>query len=408
MGKLLATAALCLALVAPARAASTYSLTTDASSTTLKLNGRLHMQSLANVEQLVIDSVRGLFTWTYGIQASTANFTGSGATTYSVTTSSGISVGGTGGVLATFFQATGAFYGSLVGNASSATSATTATNLASGAAGSMPYQTGSGATSFVSSVASRVLSIVGTTPTWLSFLPTSVSVSTANVSPGFNGASNFVQVGADGKLTAIDGSNLTNISGTLSGGTTGTNSRWTSATSQVGGGLFDNGTSVTLPVASSMTFNGAVGGAASFSSSSWTYVASQSFGSALTTPHFVSSVTITTDGLHPLMACYYGTGQDNSAASSALGWAVWIDNVKYLPSMPQGTMGGSAQFQKCSSGNVNMSNCSGCQPIFGADIPAAGVHVFAVYFWDPQNFNFSVPANYIVTDKAVWGAEQVR
>lgn len=235
MKKLLAVAALALALVAPRASASTYSVTTDASSTTLKLAGRFRMPNLSGVDQLIVDSVKGLFTWTYGIQASTASFTGTGNTTYSVVTSSGIQVNGGAGVVASWFQATSNFFGNLVGNVTgnvtgNATTATTATNLASGGAGSIPYQTGSGATSFVSSVANSVLSIVGTTPTWLSFIPNSVTISTQNVSPGFNAANEFLQVGSDGKLPTIDGSKLTGISGTLTGGQNGFAAYWTGAT----------------------------------------------------------------------------------------------------------------------------------------------------------------------------------
>ena len=58
-----------------------------------------------------------------------------------------------------------------VGNATSATSATTATNLAGGAAASIPYQTGAGATSFIASGAGdsgKVLQSNGTSaPSWV-------------------------------------------------------------------------------------------------------------------------------------------------------------------------------------------------------------------------------------------------
>jgi hypothetical protein len=58
-----------------------------------------------------------------------------------------------------------------VGNATSATSATTATNLAGGAAASIPYQTGAGATTFLASGAGdagKVLQSNGTSaPTWV-------------------------------------------------------------------------------------------------------------------------------------------------------------------------------------------------------------------------------------------------
>lgn len=109
------------------------------------------------------------------------------------------------------------FIGNLTGNVTGNLTGTASlsTSIAAGAAGSMPYQTGAGVTAFLASSAGKILSVVGTTPTWFSALPTTVSISTVNVSPTFNGASNFLQVGADGKLPTIDGSNLTNVNSTL-------------------------------------------------------------------------------------------------------------------------------------------------------------------------------------------------
>ena len=73
----------------------------------------------------------------------------------------------------TFVPSTGTlttttFSGALSGNASTATSATTATNLAGGAANQVPYQTGSGATSFVSAPGTNgyVLTWNGTNIVW--------------------------------------------------------------------------------------------------------------------------------------------------------------------------------------------------------------------------------------------------
>ena len=55
------------------------------------------------------------------------------------------------------------FVGALTGNA---TTATTATNIASGAAGSHPYQTGSGATAMLAAGTSSQVLVSGTTPSW--------------------------------------------------------------------------------------------------------------------------------------------------------------------------------------------------------------------------------------------------
>jgi hypothetical protein len=56
---------------------------------------------------------------------------------------------------------------SIGGNAATATSATTATNLAGGATGSLPYQTGAGATTFLAAGTNGyVLTLAGGVPTW--------------------------------------------------------------------------------------------------------------------------------------------------------------------------------------------------------------------------------------------------
>ena len=56
---------------------------------------------------------------------------------------------------------------SIGGNAATATSATTATNLAGGANGSVPYQTGSGATTFLAAGTNGyVMTLAGGVPTW--------------------------------------------------------------------------------------------------------------------------------------------------------------------------------------------------------------------------------------------------
>jgi hypothetical protein len=56
---------------------------------------------------------------------------------------------------------------SIGGNAATATSATTATNLAGGATGSLPYQSGAGATTFLAAGTNgHVLTLAGGVPTW--------------------------------------------------------------------------------------------------------------------------------------------------------------------------------------------------------------------------------------------------
>ena len=61
--------------------------------------------------------------------------------------------------------------------ATSATSATTATNLAGGASGSLPYQTGSGATTFLAAgTNSYILTMVSGVPAWAAAPATGVTI----------------------------------------------------------------------------------------------------------------------------------------------------------------------------------------------------------------------------------------
>ena len=104
-------------------------------------------------------------------------------------TINGTTIGGTTAAAVTATTFTGAGTG-LTGTASalsiggSAASATTATNLAGGAAGSVPYQSGAGATTFLAAGSNgQYLTLSGGLPAWAS-LPTSVSSFSAG-STGF-------------------------------------------------------------------------------------------------------------------------------------------------------------------------------------------------------------------------------
>lgn len=67
---------------------------------------------------------------------------------------------------------------SIGGNAATATSATTATNLAGGANGSVPYQTGSGATTFLAAGTNGyVLTLAAGVPTWAAAAATGITIS---------------------------------------------------------------------------------------------------------------------------------------------------------------------------------------------------------------------------------------
>ena len=66
---------------------------------------------------------------------------------------------------------------SIGGNAATATSATTATNLAGGASGSLPYQSGSGATTFLAAGTNGyILTLASGVPTWASAPSTGITI----------------------------------------------------------------------------------------------------------------------------------------------------------------------------------------------------------------------------------------
>lgn len=101
-----------------------------------------------------------------------------------------------------------------VGSASSATTATTATNLASGAANQIPYQTGAGATSFVTAptIASTVLQWSGSAFQWASV--GTGSVTSVDVSGGTTGlTTSGGPITGSGTIT-IDGTLITSNGGT--------------------------------------------------------------------------------------------------------------------------------------------------------------------------------------------------
>ena len=76
------------------------------------------------------------------------------------------------------------------GSAGSATTATTATNLAAGAAGSLPYQTGSGATSFLGiGTSTYILTSSGTAPQWTN--PSGITVGSATSATSATTATNL-------------------------------------------------------------------------------------------------------------------------------------------------------------------------------------------------------------------------
>ena len=86
-------------------------------------------------------------------------------------------------------------YAATAGSAGSATTATTATNLAGGAAGSVPYQTGSGATTFLGLGTSTYIMTAGASaPVWTN--PSSITVGNATSASSATAATNLSGGGA--------------------------------------------------------------------------------------------------------------------------------------------------------------------------------------------------------------------
>jgi hypothetical protein len=147
-----------------------------------------------------------------------------------------------------------------VGNATNATSAATATNLAGGAAASIPYQTGTGATTFLASGAGdagKVLQSNGTSaPTWVTpvayatvtddtttnstFYPLFANQTSGNLTTLFSSSTKYQYNPSTGILTATgfsgSGANLTSLpagqlSGTIPSGVLGNSSLFVGTTS---------------------------------------------------------------------------------------------------------------------------------------------------------------------------------
>ena len=92
------------------------------------------------------------------------------------------------------------------------------------------------------------------------FIPTNVTVSTANISPGFNGVSELVQLNSSGYLPALNASLLTNLpSGTQGGATSASFVPYASGANVMANSKlsYDGSTSMTL-AGSSLTVGGIV------------------------------------------------------------------------------------------------------------------------------------------------------
>ena len=134
--------------------------------------------------------------------------------------------------------------GSINGNAATATTAgsattsTTATNLAGGATGSVPYQTGAGATGFLAVGSNgQVLTLAGGVPTWAT--PTVGTVTSVSGTGTVSGITLSGTVTSSGNLTlggTLDLSSPPAIGGTLANTITGTT---ITATTKFVGPYFD-------------------------------------------------------------------------------------------------------------------------------------------------------------------------
>ena len=132
--------------------------------------------------------------------------------------------------------------GSISGNAGTATTATTATNLGGGALGSVPYQTGAGATSFLAVGANgQVLTLAAGVPTWAT--PTVGTVTSVGGTGTVSGISLSGTVTTSGNLTL--GGTLDLSAPPAIGGTTANTVRGTTitATTKFVGPYFDAATS---------------------------------------------------------------------------------------------------------------------------------------------------------------------
>jgi hypothetical protein len=132
--------------------------------------------------------------------------------------------------------------GSISGNAATATTATTATNLGGGASGSVPYQTGAGATSFLAVGGNgQVLTLAAGVPTWAT--PTVGTVTSVGGTGTVSGISLSGTVTSSGNLTL--GGTLDLSAPPAIGGTTANTVRGTTitATTKFVGPYFDAATS---------------------------------------------------------------------------------------------------------------------------------------------------------------------
>ena len=260
-----------------------YASVTDDTTTNATRYPLFANQTSGNLSTEYTSSTKLQYNPSTGVLTSTS-FTGAG--TGLTGTASGLSIGGNAATATT---------------ATSATSATTATNLAGGANGSLPYQTGSGATTFLAAgTNTQILTLAGGVPTWANAPVTGITIAddtttnatryltftsatsgtittentsstklTYNPSTGQLNATTFAGSGAS--LTSIPNSALTNSSITVNGslislGGSATIKAVNPNALTIGTGLsgtsYDGSSAVTVAIANSGVTSGTYGSAA--------------------------------------------------------------------------------------------------------------------------------------------------
>lgn len=333
--KFLQLAVLLLGLAAPARAVeyttNYYQIkySTPSGIATENLSGRFKVAASSKTASTFTITLDGLLGQGF--------FGGVGNSTFSVVASSGIYSGS--GIYATFMRAT-SFIGDLIG---------TAISIAGGAAGNILYQSGSGVTAFIPAISSPG-SIFGNGAAAPSTGTYSAAFSLANTGSGLtlsvDSSSVAVKNGGFVRNSEIDGSSVTklNASGlvpnSLIDGSSitkqgvGISSSCTSGqylqAMTTTGGVIKGGSCATAGAGdvsssasnsfntaatnqtfgSSVTFNGGIFGV--IDRSTWTYLpggvqSTNAFGACIT-----STITMTTDGVTPLVIWLDGSFSENS------------------------------------------------------------------------------------------------
>ena len=204
-----------------------------------------------------------------------------------------------------------------VGSAATATSATTATNIASGTANQIPYQTGAGATSFITapSVSSTYLQWNGSAYTWATV--SSASAGGSNTQVQYNSSGSFA---GSANLT-FDGTTLTaaGFSGPING--------------TVGATTPNTGAFTTLSASSTVTLSGGTANGVAYLNGSKVLTSGAAItfdgtnfattGSATATAFVPSGSSIPANGIYLPSANTLGFASNSSARGSISSTGAW-------------------------------------------------------------------------------------